>query len=382
MPKARRTKTESSRQLRVAEPSVVIALSALILTLLGLVVLSSASQSFAGNRHFIDRQLIWLGLAAVAGIAAWRFPLEVVRRLGYPLYFAVMGVLVLTLIPGIGIEVNGAQRWLGIGPMRLQASEFAKIALVIVMAGYLSGSQRQMDELWAGFAIPCLLIGLPVGLIMLQPDYGTAFLCGVVGFGMLFLAGGRLKFIIPTVMTGVAGFAFAVWMDPVRLRRITAFLDVDAHKSDGSYQLYQGMLAFAAGGLQGVGVGKGRQQLSFLPEAHTDFIFATMGEELGLGFTAGTVLLFLLMFLAGLWALRRAPDVFSLVFVSGALFFIILQAVFNIGVVTGCFPTKGISLPFISYGGSNLVVMFVLVGLILNSMRSWDNRRLRPAREL
>lgn len=382
MAATKRSSAGSTRQLRIAEPSVVIILSALILTLLGLVVLSSASQSFAGNRHFIDRQLIWLAAALTAGVLAWRFPIVAIRRLGYPLYAAVIGVLILTLIPSIGIEVNGARRWLGIGPLRLQASEFAKVAIVIVMAGYLSGSQRRMDEFWAGFAVPCLLIGVPFILIMLQPDFGTAFLCGVVGFGMLFLAGGRLKFIVPTVTCGLAAFALAVWMDPVRLRRITAFLDVEANKSDGSYQLYQGMLAFAAGGLQGVGVGKGRQQLSFLPEAHTDFIFATIGEELGLLFTAGTVSLFLLMFFAGVWALRRAPDMFSLLFVSGALFFIILQAVFNIGVVTGCFPTKGISLPFISYGGSNLVVMFILVGLILNSMRGWDNRMRRPAREL
>lgn len=382
MATTRRNTTGAARQLKIAEPPVVILFTAVILTLLGLVALSSASQSLADGNRYVNRQMVWMGLALAAGFVAWRVPLNTVRSIGIPLYVLVLGMLVLTLIPSVGIEVNGARRWLGIGPIRLQASEFAKVALIIVMASYLSGSQRRMDEFWGGFAVPCLLIGLPAGLILLQPDFGTAFLCGAVGFTLLFLAGGRLKFIVPSVVLGLSAFAVAVWMDPVRLRRVTSFLDIEANKSDGAYQLYQGILAFAAGGLNGVGVGKGRQQLSFLPEAHTDFIFATIGEELGLFFTIGTVCLFLLMFAAGVWALQRAQDVFSLLFVGGALLFITLQAIFNIGVVTGCFPTKGISLPFISYGGSNLMVMFVLVGLMLNAMRGWDSRMRLPAREL
>ena len=199
---------------------------------------------------------------------------------------------------------------------------------------------------------------------------------------MLFLAGVRLKFLIPTALAALALFAVAIYNDPVRLQRITSFLDVEGNRDDTAYQLWQGILAFGAGGLHGVGLGEGRQQLSFLPEAHTDFIFAIVGEEGGLFFTSGVVLLFMTIFFIGVLQLKRAPDLYQYLLVMGALLFITLQALINIGVVTGCLPTKGMSLPFISYGGSNLVLMFVLIGIILNGFRSWEMPALRRQREL
>ena len=173
-----------------------------------------------------------------------------------------------------------------------------------------------------------------------------------------------------------------MYHDPVRLQRITSFLDVEGNRSDSSYQLWQGILAFGAGGVQGVGLGAGRQQMSFLPEAHTDFIFAIVGEELGLVFTLGVVTLFMTLFFVGVLQLKRAPNLYQYLLVMGALLFLTLQALINIGVVTGCLPTKGMSLPFISYGGSNLVFMFVLTGIILNGFRAWELPVLRRQREL
>lgn len=199
---------------------------------------------------------------------------------------------------------------------------------------------------------------------------------------MLFLAGVHLKYLIPTALVALTGFSVAVYLDPVRLQRITSFLDVEGNRSDSAYQLWQGILAFGAGGIQGVGLGAGRQQMSFLPEAHTDFIFAIVGEELGFVFTAGVVVLFMTLFFIGILQLKRAPNLYQYLLVMGALLFITFQALINIGVVTGCLPTKGMSLPFISYGGSNLVFMFVLTGIILNGFRSWELPALRKQRDL
>ena len=191
-----------------------------------------------------------------------------------------------------------------------------------------------------------------------------------------------LKFLIPTGVAAIILFSVAVYNDPVRLQRITSFLDVEGNRSDGSYQLWQGILAFGAGGIEGVRLGAGRQQMAFLPEAHTDFISAIVGEELGLIFTLSVVILFMLLFYIGVLQLKRAPNLYEYLLVMGALLFVTLQALINVGVVTGCLPTKGMSLPFISYGGSNLVFMFILIGIILNGFRAWELPEMPRQREL
>jgi cell division protein FtsW len=193
---------------------------------------------------------------------------------------------------------------------------------------------------------------------------------------LLFLAGARWRYILPTLVAVVIGFAGIVYLIPNRLARFTAFLDVEGNKSGGTYQLYQSLAAFAAGGTDGAGLGQGRQQINFLPEAHTDFIFAVVGEELGLWFTLGVVLLFVAIFVAGLIHLRRAPNLYQFLLVTGCLLLICLQAIINLGVVTGVFPTKGMSLPFISAGLSNLLLMGLLVGIIINTQHSWPRSSL------
>lgn len=353
------------------------------LTFLGLVVLFSASQSMHDDPTVLLRkQLIWLGLATVAGGIAMIVNLEALRDYAYLLAAGAALLLLLVLIPGIGVEVNGARRWMDFGFMRLQVSEVGKLGLLFVMAHYLAGHRRDLDHPVKGFLLPCGLLAIICGLIILEPDFGTAFLCGAVGGCMMFLAGVRLKFLIPTAIAALTLFSVAVYHDPVRLQRITSFLDVEGNRSDSAYQLWQGILAFGAGGLHGVGLGAGRQQMSFLPEAHTDFIFAIVGEELGFVFTAGVVVLFMTLFFVGVLQLKRAPNLYQYLLVMGALLFVTFQALINIGVVTGCLPTKGMSLPFISYGGSNLVFMFALTGIILNGFRSWELPALRRQREL
>jgi len=369
------------RYLRSFNAGFVILLAVTALTLLGLVVLASASQTFSAAEYTIfKKQVVWLALALLGCGAVMSVDLEWARRLAGPAALVTLGLLVAVLV--VGKEVNGARRWLEFGPMRMQVSEFAKVTLIFTLAHYLGREQRNLKAFVRGFVYPCLIIGVPVGLIFVQPDFGTAALCAAVGLTLLFLAGGRLVYLVPAVAAGLALFSVAVYLDPVRWKRITSFLDVQGNLQDGAWQLWQGILAFAAGGLTGVGLGNGRQQLSFLPEAHTDFIFPIIGEELGFVFTSGVVLLFMVIFVAGFWSLRRAPNLYQFMLAAGALLFLTVQALINMGVVTGCLPTKGMSLPFISYGGSNLVVMFLLVGILLNCFREWSLPALRRRRDL
>lgn len=377
-----RTATPNS-SWRIPPIGLFIILIVVGLTFLGLVILFSASQSMHDDPTvLLKKQLIWLVLATIAGGIALMVNLEALREYAYWLAAGSVLLLALVLIPGIGVEVNGARRWMDFGFMRLQVSEIGKLGLIFSMAHYLATYRRDFNRVLKGYFYPCVLLAIFCSLIILEPDYGTAFLCGAVGGCLMSLAGVRLKFLIPTAFAALSLFSVAVYHDPIRLSRITSFLDVEGNRSDSAYQLWQGILAFGAGGIHGVGLGSGRQQMSFLPEAHTDFIFAIVGEELGFLFTSGVVLLFMTLFFVGVLQLKRAPNLYQYLLVMGALLFITFQALINIGVVTGCLPTKGMSLPFISYGGSNLVFMFVLTGIILNGFRSWELPALRGQREL
>lgn len=364
--------------LRRTAPSLLLVCSVLGLSMFGLIVLYSASR-YQGT-PFVAKQAVWLGFAFVAGLTAYALDWNRVRRLAWPVAAGAFVLLASVLV--FGREVNGAQRWLGLGPMNLQVSDPAKIALVFVLAHYLSQNQRHLKTFWLGFAAPMALVCGMAGMIFLQPDYGTAALTGFVGVVLMFLAGTRLMYLIPAGLTAVTLFSVAVTLDPVRLKRITSFLDLEANKADGAYQLWQGILAYGSGGLHGVGLGNGRQQMAFLPESHTDFIFPVIGEELGFFFTSGVVLVFLAVFVVVFIKLRSAPNMYQFTLCTGALLFIVMQALINFGVATGLLPTKGMSLPFISYGGSNLVAMFMLSGIVLRCFREWDRPPLRRALEI
>lgn len=361
-----------------ANPASLILVCAVALTLLGVTILFSASMSFRTDAYFfVRRQTTWLGLALLVGFLAARVNLEKLRKFTW-WFAAILAVaLVAVLVPGIGVTVNGSRRWFELGAARLQISEFAKIGMVFALAHYLATNQKDLGRFWRGFALPLGGVGAVCLLVLLEPDFGTAMLFGAVGALMLLLAGVRLRFLVPSVLAGAGALAVAIMLNPVRLARITSFLDIENNRSDGAYQLWQAILAFGAGGIEGVGLGNGRQQMAFLPEAHTDFIFAIVGEELGLAFTLAVVVLFAVIFVAGIMHVRRAPSLFQFLLVSGALLLLTLQAIVNLCVVTGLFPTKGMSLPFISYGGSNLLLMAMIVGLMLNTQTAWSRPVLK-----
>jgi len=383
---ARSLSAESSRSFGL-NPAAVIVVCVTALLILGLTILFSASASFKqGPYYYLNKQLVGVALAAVACLVASRIDLEGLRRYAWVIGLVSVGALILVLIPGPGVSVNGSRRWLGLGPVRVQVSEFAKLALVYCLAHYLALNQTRIGEFRRGFALPLAIIAVFGGLILLEPDFGTAALAGAVGLILVFLAGARWRYILPTLALAGTGFAALVIHNPNRLRRFTAFLDVEGNKLGGTYQLYQSLAAFAVGGTDGAGLGQGRQQMNFLPEAHTDFIFAVVGEELGLGFTLGVVVVFTLIFILGLLHLRRAPNLFQYLLVAGCILLISLQAVINLGVVTGLLPTKGMSLPFISAGLSNLLLMALLVGILINTHRTWAKpaltRRSRALEEV
>lgn len=359
-------------------PATVIVVCALGLTFLGLTILFSASASFKNKfgvavpYQYLTKQIAGVVVAAALCFVMSRINLDYARRYAVWVGGALLVLLLLVFMPYIGQAAKGSHRWIGYGTTHLmQPSEFAKFGLVFCLAHYLALNQTRIDELRRGYLWPLALIGGFAGLVILEPDFGTAALMLAVGVVMLFLAGAKWRYVLPTVALGAVAFATLIVHNPNRLRRMTEFLS-----EEKSYQLRQGLAAFAAGGMDGVGLGQGRQQLSYLPEAHTDYIFSVIGEELGLWFTLGVVIVFAVMVAAGLLHLRRAPNLFHFLLVAGCLCLIAVQAIINLGVVTGIFPTKGMSLPFISAGLSNLLLMGVLLGVILNTQRTWGRAAL------
>jgi cell division protein FtsW len=344
-------------------------------------VLFSATATVSKTPFFyLTKQLIGTGLAFVTGFVVSRIDLEWARGHVKLIAAGALVLLVLVLIPHLGISVNGSRRWLGLGPVRLQVSEVGKLAMVFCLAHYLAINQVFIGRFKRGFLIPMMIVVCTGGLVAKEPDLGTAALIMAVGVLMLFLAGVRWRYLLPTLAAGAGAFALVVSLLPNRLGRITEYINYVFHGAPPPYQLKQSLAAFAVGGLHGAGLGQGRQQQHYLPEAHTDFIFSVVGEELGLWFTIGVVALFIIMFIAGVAHLRRAPNLFQFLLVSGALLLLSMQAIINLGVVTGVLPTKGMSLPFVSAGLSNLLLMGAIVGIFVNTQRAWSRPALPPHR--
>ena len=371
---------ETFRARSLLNPATVIVVCAISLTLLGLTVLFSASAAFREGPYFyLTKQLSGVAVAGFLCFLVSRIDLDYARNYGWWLGGACFVLLVLVLIPHVGLRVNGSRRWLRLGGV--QVSEFAKLGLVFCLAHYLALNQTRIGELKRGFLFPLAIIGAFVLPIVREPDFGMAAFYLVVGLVMLFLAGAKWRYLLATGALALGGFAALVVQNPNRMRRLAEFWE-----SEPPYQVRQALVAYAAGGTDGVGLGQGRQQLSFLPEAHTDMIFAVIGEELGIWATLGVLAAFLTILIAGLMHLRRAPNLFHFLLMTGCLLFITLQALINLLSVTGLVPPKGMSLPFISAGLSNLLLMGLFLGVIINTQRTWGravlSQRTRTMREV
>jgi cell division protein FtsW len=319
--------------------------------------------------HFLKMEAIWVTLGLVAMIVSMRLNLQLLRQWAKPALIVAIVLLVLVKIPGIGREVNGAYRWIGLGPLSIQPSEVIKLSMVLVMAHILAVDPHKIRSFRRGLLPVLCLLGIVAGLIMLQPDLGTTLAIAGTTFFMLIAAGARVSHIVALGGTGLALVVAAIAAAPYRMRRITAFLDPWADPSGKGYQTIQALLALGPGGLFGLGLGQSKQKFLYLPENHTDFIFAMIGEELGFVGASIVVLLFFLFAWRGFRVAMGAPDAFTGFLAVGITAMVSIQAMINMGVVSGVLPVTGITLPFLSYGGTSLVFTMLGVGVLLNVSR-------------
>ncbi|MFQ5991018.1 MAG: putative lipid II flippase FtsW [Nitrospiraceae bacterium] len=364
---------------RASADGAVLAVT-VVLALFGLVMVFSASAVVAGNRfgdpiYFLKRQMVWMAFGFLLFHLASRLDYTMWRKLALPLVAGTGLLLILVLIPTVGTMVNGARRWLSLGPISVQPAEVAKLGAVFYLASFLAKGQDRVRELATGVLPPLIIVALLAGLVMLQPDLGTVALIGLVTLGLLFLGGARLTHLIGLMLVTIPVVAALVLSSEYRRQRVMAFLDPWKDPADTGFQITQSFLAFGNGGLLGVGLGQGKQKLFFLPEAHTDFVLALVGEELGLMGAATVLLLFGFLVFKGFQIARRAREPFGRYLAMGLTLLIGLQVLINAGVVTGLLPTKGLTLPLISYGGSSLVVSLVAVGILQSISRDRQGGR-------
>lgn len=342
----------------------------LALLSLGIVMLASSS-SVKGSTElhdplfFFKRQVIWLFMSIVVAAIVVRFDYHWWQKLALPLAVTAVILLVMVFIPPFGHTAGGSSRWVRLGPFSLQPSEIGKFAVIVVLSTWMTFIGRRATNFKEGLLFPVLGLGLVLGLLLLEPDYGTTFLTGAVGMLLMFAGGTRIGYLFITGTLGLCGFALAVMQNEVRMARVLAFLMPEKYPHT-AYHLAQSKVAFIVGGLSGVGLGDSMQKQLYLPEPHTDFILAIIGEELGFLATCFVVLLFLGFAICGLIISLRAKDPFGRLLAFGMTTMISTQAAINVGVVTGCLPTKGLPLPFISYGGSSLMMSMACVGVLVN----------------
>jgi cell division protein FtsW len=357
--------------IKTRRTDILLLIATLMLVAIGLAMVYSTSAVLAHTRHgdslyFLKRQLIWAAVGLLAMGIAWYVPYRRQQRLGLPLLLVSLAALSLVLIPAIGKEVGGARRWLALGPLTLQPSEFAKYGLIVYSAYICADlpSKRQQEVLRFSYILGVLCVCC--GLIFLQPDLGTAVVL-VVAVGVhLIIAGLPWRYICYGLAAGVPAIIYAIVYEPYRMKRLMSFLQPDKDPQGAGYQAIQSLLALGRGGLWGVGLGRGQQKLFYLPEAHTDFIFAAIGEELGFLGAVGLVCLFVLLLWRILVIAIECRDPFGTLLGLGVFLLLGIQIVMNLGVVLGLLPTKGLPLPLISLGGSNLVVSLLAIGTMLS----------------
>ena len=344
------------------------------LALVGLVMVFSASAIVAGNRFqdpefFLKRQIAWLGFGFLLMHLTSRIDYTLWKKLSIPILGCMAVLLVMVLVPSLGVAAKGARRWLRLGPISIQPAEMVKLVTVIYLAAYLTKKSDKVTGFRSGLLPVLIVVGVLSGLVLLEPDLGTVVVMGLVTVGLLFLGGARISHLFALGLCAIPAVLVLVLGSSYRRQRLMTFLAPWKDASDAGFQITQSFLAFGSGGPFGVGLGEGKQKLFFLPEAHTDFVLALVGEELGLAGTATVILLFAVFVWRGFQIAARARMPFGKYLGMGITLLIGVQALVNAAVVTGLLPTKGLTLPFVSYGGSSLVVSCVGVGILLSISR-------------
>ncbi len=391
----RRARSEDDTDAPIARfghPVVLLTTAISALLVVGIVMILSASsvQSFANYGSsfvFFKKQLVSVALGLAAFFVAYRIDYRRLKGFGYLLLPAVALLLFLVLLPGVGVTVGGSQRWIRLGFTDFQPSELAKFALILFAADVFARKEESTFLEFSHTAIPMLpAIGILAGLIMMQPDLGTTMLLAFIAIGMLFVAGAPLRHIIPIGFSGAGLAIMAGLAAPYRRERIMAFMDPWKDPLESGYHAIQSMIALGSGGFLGVGLGASRQKWSYIPNAHTDFIYAIIGEELGLLGTFGVLGLFLFLAFMGIRTAVKAPDRFGMLIASGITIWISLQALVNMGAVTSSLPITGVPLPLVSFGGTSLVISLAAMGVLLNIAKQGEDgptprrKRAGPAR--
>ena len=371
----------AGRAVSANPPDMPLLVVGLALLLVGLVAISSSSIEYADwhyqNPWFhTQRHLIYLIAAVVAGLLVYRVPVKFWFETGWIWLFCALALLILVLIPGIGREVNGSQRWLPLGPLTLQPSEFAKLAMVVYLAGYMVRREHEVRNHWQGFLKPMTVLFAATLLLMIEPDFGATVIVAGSAFGMLFLAGVRLGHFLIVLLGALGALLVLVLSAPYRVKRLTAYTDPWADPFDTGFQLTQSLIAFGRGEWLGVGLGNSVQKLFYLPEAHTDFVFSIWAEETGFVGALAVIALYAALIGRILWVGRKALGVanpFGAYVCYGVALVFAGQAFVNIGVSCGLLPTKGLTLPFVSYGGTSLIVCCCMLAMVLRIDRDTGN---------
>jgi cell division protein FtsW len=359
----------------------------LSIALFGLVMVTSASVSIATREtgqpfYYLERQLLLLCVGGTAAFVLTRIRTELLEKLALPLLLAAVALLVVVLVPGLGHVVNGSRRWIRLAGLNFQASELARLLVLIYVASYAARREAELRANFMGLAKPLGLLTLVAVLLLAEPDFGAASVLFATGFGVLFVAGARLRYVLAMMLTALAGFGALVALSGYRMRRLAGFLDPWADPFNSGFQLTQSLIAIGRGEWFGVGLGESVQKLFYLPEAHTDFLFAVLAEELGLAGVVIAVGLFLALAWRAFAIAREAADAglkFQAYLAAGFGLWIGMQAFINIGVNMGALPTKGLTLPLMSYGRSSLIVTIAWVGILLRVHHEATARTRGPA---
>jgi cell division protein FtsW len=343
----------------------------LFLVGIGIVMVYSASsalalKTFGSDYYFLKRQAVF-ALAGTVGLVICRhLPYRLLRHLSYPMLLLALGFLIALLVPGLGYSAGGATRWLRIGGYTFQPSEFARMALVVYLAYSLDKKGVQVKAFSVGFVPHVLVLAALTALILMQPDFGSVVIFAAITGVMLFVGGVRLRYLALSLVVIVPVAYYFMINAEYRLKRFLSFLNPWQYPADEGYQIIHSMMAFGTGGWTGTGIGKGYQKLFYLPEPHTDFIFSVIGEELGLAGVGVILALYALILWRGMTISRNAGDRFGSLLAMGLTTAIILQVCVNMGVSLGLLPTKGLTLPFLSYGGTSLLVNMACIGVLMN----------------
>ncbi|MBU8905267.1 putative lipid II flippase FtsW [Desertibacillus haloalkaliphilus] len=363
----------------------LLIITTLLLCIFGLVMVYSASYVWAfdhGNSfsHFFLRQLMWFVLTLLIFFVVMHFPYKYYRKFSVAIIFVSIIALLLVHVPGLGAEVYGAKRWIRIGPLTIQPSEFVKVGIIIYLAHVYSKKQSYINDFVKGVMPPLVIVGIVFSLIMLQPDLGTATSILLVTGLLVFFSGAKMRHLIGLGTVGGTIFIILATSQEYRLQRLTSFLDPFAYASETGYQLVQSYIAIAHGGLTGAGLGQSIQKLLYLPEPHTDFILAIIAEELGIFGVGFVFLCFSIIFFRGVMIGTRCKSVFGSLLAFGIVFQVGVQVIFNVGAVTGLLPITGIPLPFLSYGGSSLMVSLLSIAILAN-ISKYNIRQRHAANE-